>query len=126
MHVPSGVSLIVVAGLFQPPVDRTWQPCWYHPDGSGGLYSSCPDLRRVGIGVAKIEVAENDPEDCKFAWGAFAGIPGLPQTVPRSELFAVVVICFFATIGAWIGIATDSDTARNGVQEQRKVGDNAL
>ena len=82
---------------------RVW---WYY------YYSSEPALRRCGFGFACLS------DDSSFAWGAFAPLPGSVQTVPRSELYAVLAVVLFACPSADLVVVTDSqitaDTFRAG------------
>ena len=71
-----------------------WPPGVYYTDSSGGPFSSYPLLRRCGCGVAVIDMDYDyeTPDPAPFCWGAFFALPGAVQTVPRGELFAIVVV----------------------------------
>ena len=82
-------------------VPSEWPSGWYFTDGSGGAWGSVPALRRCGWGVARLR-------GDSFQWGAYGALPGLAQSVPRSELFAVLVILRRAVAGAFLHIVSDS------------------
>jgi hypothetical protein len=71
-----------------------WPVGVYYTDGSGGKYSSVPQLRRCGVGVACVE-----DEPLRFSWGCHSPLPGDRQTVPRAELFAIILIAKNAAPG---------------------------
>ena len=60
----------------------------FYLDGSGGARSSDPRLRRCGWGSALMNFSS--PLEPRLRASLFGGVPGLVQTVPRSELLAAV------------------------------------
>ena len=91
-------------------------------DGSGGKQSSDPRTRRCGY--AWIQQVDH-PADEWDAVGMCYTLIG-PQTVPRSELMALITILHF--IWAWDGepgeldIHTDSKVVFDGVRHQKRNG----
>ena len=63
-------------------------------DGSGGVHSSCPILRRCGWGVVELWAPGGwgDFEGMELSLATWGPLPGHKQTVYRAELFAVVVL----------------------------------
>ena len=61
----------------------------------------------------------------QLLFGAFAAIPGPIQTVPRSELFAVLMVVSAVVPGAVVTIVSDSAITVKGIQEHRCTGSNA-
>ena len=66
-------------------VPKVFQSGWFFTDGSGGEYGSHRLLRRCSVGIARMK---ND----KLEWGLYSALPGPQQSVPRSELFAGLVV----------------------------------
>ena len=93
------------------PPPATWPSGRYHTDAGGGIYSSLPLLRRCGVGIVYLcqdELAFR-PETIGahlFVWGAHAIMEGSIHTVPRAELYAIMLVVIHA-IGA-IVVVTDS------------------
>ena len=85
-----------------------WPSGVYFSDASGGKYSSVPALRRCGIGVASLDLHSN--LDSSFLFGAYAPLVGVEQTVPRGELYGILLIVRFAADGAKLDIRSDSKT----------------
>ena len=56
----------------------------YYGDASGGAFSSHPKLTRCGIGFCKVNGHTEER-----LWEVQLNLPGLVQTVPRAELFAL-------------------------------------
>ena len=63
----------------------TWQPDIYFSDGSGGVHSKVPRLRRVGWGTVRLG------QDGELGEACHGSLPG-KQTVPRAELMALVIL----------------------------------
>ena len=97
--------------------------CWpsglYFTDGAGGKLNLWPAMRLRGCGIAHVT---NDEANLHFIFGAFFGLVGKPQTVPRSELFAIVVLCRFLQHNASVLVYTDSLIVANGCKALRKTG----
>ena len=58
-------------------------------DASAGEYGRWPRLRRCGCGLARIRSSLDLTYE--LVWGAHFALPGDKQTVPRAELYAMVV-----------------------------------
>ena len=93
--IPDEVSLWYVGSYPR----GSWPAGRYHTDGSGGKYSSYAIIRRCGIGIVYMSQCDHDYADPEllcpevlFLWGAFSALPGNCQTVPRSELMAVLTV----------------------------------
>ena len=84
-----------------------WPSGLYCTDGSGGKFGSYPSLRRCGVGVAHVVSGQVLFGACSPLWG--------PQSVPRAELAAVLVVVSFAAPGAAIALAIDSRITCDGV-----------
>ena len=89
-------------------------------DGSGGKYSKDPRIRKCGY--AWIQQA-SDPKDEYDALGMFATLTGR-QTVPRSELSALIMfLSFLLQLEDEQGIQiihTDNDMVFKGVKKRKK------
>ena len=72
-----------------------WEPGHFYTDCSGGPFSSFPPIRRAGFGIAVIREDDHlyraEQWDV-FLWGAYGPVPGLSQTVPRGELYAILAV----------------------------------
>ena len=78
----------------------------YYGDASGGRFSSYGPLIRCGIGLVKVGY---DTDNNKYRkWGVQLNLPGLVQTVPRAELYALQYLMNEATQGANIEFITDN------------------
>ena len=89
-----------------------WSGGTLFTDGSGGSFGSDPDVRRCGMGIAWLR------GDYSLAGGAFAPIPGHRQTVPRAELWAVVVVAGMVRVGAHVTIVTDASVVASGISKK--------
>jgi ribonuclease HI len=85
-----------------------WPGGRFWTDGSGGLHSSIPVLRRCGCGIATLKRAAADPQDFERDWGYSFSLPGQKQTVPRAELMAILVILQNVEPLQPVDIASDS------------------
>ena len=74
-----------------------WPGGSYYTDGGGGEFGSLVQLRRCGIGIARLD---GETSDAYFLFGAYAALPGEHQSVPRCELFAVLCLC--AMVEIWV------------------------
>ena len=83
------------------PEYPSWGSGTYYGDGSGGEFTSHPSIRRCGVGIAKI----NESNELVFA--AAMNLPGIIQTVPRSEYFAFLYTVQLAEPLAHITFVTD-------------------
>ena len=63
---------------------------WWYSDGSGGPEGADPRMRRVGWSLVGIGLNDNGEYELKAA--LLGGLPGCIQTVPRSELYPLVVL----------------------------------
>ena len=74
-----------------PP--EPWPAGDFYSDASGGPFSSIAAIRRCGVGIAVIQEAPGSDHTCfELVWGVFAPLIGTHHTVPRAELYAMVVI----------------------------------
>merc|ERR1712194_134592 len=102
----------------------------FYTDGSGGEFGSLPSLRRCGVGVAHITFGADGMAACD--WGVYSGLPGPTQTVPRSELFALLWVLRQADPDKQVEIATDSKVtcsiyhARDAAEAEERDGDHVL
>ena len=72
-------------------------------DASGGELTSVPELRRCGCGLAKLN------PDFTLSFGCNFNLPGEIQTVPRAEIFALVVLVRHMHEGADVHYITDNE-----------------
>ena len=75
----------------------------YYGDASGGTFSSYPKLTRCGVGFCKV-----DRHTEQRLWGVQLNLPGLVQTVPRAELFALHFLVNEAQPESVIEFVTDN------------------
>ena len=75
-------------------------------------------LRRCGVGIVRSE------PDASVPWGAFSALPGRSQTVPRAELYALVLLAHMCQPDAILDVGVDSLTTVEGVLLERQSGDN--
>ena len=109
VHTPYVMHLMLSFVGCAPPQD--WPSGLYHTDASGGDHSAFKDIRRCGIGLAFL--CQDEEAFCVlssdlFLWGAFAPLPGKLQTVPRAELYAILVVCQHVVREGHIVIVSDS------------------
>ena len=83
-----------------------WSGGRYYTDGSGGHFGAFPVLRRCGFSVA---IVECEGSQASFGWGCFSPYPGSRQSVPRSELYAILTVLHNVVSGD-VEIVTDSKT----------------
>ncbi|CAK0814648.1 unnamed protein product, partial [Prorocentrum cordatum] len=90
------------------------QPITIFGDASGGKHGTDERRRRVGVGLAVIEVC--GPR-WRLAAGAIATLPGRRQTVPRGEIFAFALA--LEQLDADIHYVTDNMPLLKGWNAQR-------
>ena len=89
--------------------NRPWPGGKYWTDGSGGEHGSIPILRRCGCGIATMTVRqEGDRLIISRSWAVYFALPGSIQTVPRSELQAILVVLQNVEVWLPVDIASDS------------------
>ena len=57
-------------------------------------------------------------------FGVYFGLEGKVQTVPRSELFAIIVLCLLAAPNISIRVGSDSAICVSGVASKQRSGEN--
>ena len=57
-------------------------------------------------------------------FGVFLPLPGVRQSVPRAELFCVIVLVWLVKVGAWVMVVSDSDITVKGIKGRRSEGEN--
>ena len=87
-----------------PP--EKWEDKIFFTDGSGGKYSAVLELRRCGVCIAVVRFGAGLA--CEFVWGLCSNLPGSEQTTPRAELYAILLVLFFADDAGPIIIVSDS------------------
>ena len=80
---------------------QSWGSGVYYGDGSGGVHHKYPKLRRCGSAVCSLTL-EGVP-----AQVAYSRLPGPQQTVPRSELVALIMLLSMADSQSEITFYTD-------------------
>ena len=93
-----------------PP--QSWPAGLYHTDASGGRYGAYAQLRRCGVGICYLMQSEHlfssHPLGSHlFQWGAYAALTGSVHTVPRAELFAILLVVMHVGSGE-VCVVTDS------------------
>ena len=89
-----------------------WPSGYYFGDGSGDTYSSYDFLRRCGVGVHYVHA------DLTPGFEAWQPLFGPIQTVPRSELFAVLKVARKVHTGARVDFFTDSKIIKDAYYSQ--------
>ena len=103
------------------PLTGEWPPGTYYTDASGGPHSQVQQLRRCGVGIAVIDEDSAFFEDPPSAacqtvtgdglspllWGVHSPLPGQVHTVPRAELFAILLVAKNVMQGVVV-VVTDS------------------
>ena len=117
---PAATTLLHWVGC--PPVGG-WPGGEYHTDATGGEYIAIPEARRVGVAVARLTGAEADILEVE--WGLFCGLPGQIQTVPRGELYAIVMTVARLAWYTSVLFVTDSLPVHNGIVDHRCNGANS-
>ena len=79
-----------------------WPAGVYGTDASGGAYGSIPCLRRCGCGIVSIDLCS-----LQLVFGRSFPLVGQVQTVPRAELYAMLVVVQRVGSGG-VTIVTDS------------------
>ena len=80
---------------------QSWSSGSYYGDGSGGKHHKHAKLRRCGSSVCSL-TSEGVP-----AQVAYSRLPGPNQTVPRSEVFALIMLLSLADNGSVLTYYTD-------------------
>ena len=78
-----------------------------YSDGTGGKHSSCPVRRRCGWAWVQMQGG------LQLSFARFSPLCGAPQTVPRSELSAVIDILFFVPPDVELLIVVDAKYVSN-------------
>ena len=102
IHAPCVHLNIKYVNTPNPP-STSWVSGTYYGDASGGAHADHPTIRRIGCGLAKIN------SDGTLLFGARFNLPGPAQSVPRGELFCVVVLVGLVCKGACIDYVTDNE-----------------
>ena len=71
-------------------------------DASGGEFTSYACIRRVGCGLAAVDATGN------LLFGAKSNLPGLVQTVPRGEIYALLMLVNLAVHLAVLDFVSDN------------------
>ena len=101
---PSEFVCHAISGPSQPEAGLSkWGSGVYFGDASGGVYTSYPTLRRVGVGIACF-----DEEDGAFQFEVRYPLPGEVQTVPRGETHVLVFLTSMLRENADVTLYTDN------------------
>jgi len=87
--------------------NKPWPSGYYFGDGSGGPYSKFPTIRRAGVGVHYVSP---DKVPTHNYWQP---LPGDSQTLPRAELFAVLLVALHVEEAAVVDFFTDSKITKD-------------
>ena len=85
---PIAEKLYVYDPHHETPDNHEWPPGLYGTDAGGGEWGGYPELRRCGAGIARVQSVA----PFRVLWAAHAPLPGLVQTVPRAELYAITLV----------------------------------
>ena len=89
----------------------------YNGDGSGGLHSQHPTLRRCGLAIVCLK------EDVdQVAYALQCNLPGPVQTVPRAEIYATMLLLTKAKRNSNLEYFTDHQALRNNYNQGRGAG----
>ena len=89
-----------IKGVVDPfnltPDQNVWNPGIYGTDASGGKWGSYTPLRRCGCGISQLVGLE-----APFAlqWAAHFPLVGPVQSVPRAELYSIVMLVCRVPLG---------------------------
>ena len=78
-----------------------------------------------GLPFAGVVVVSSLGADASLNFAGFFALPGSPQTVPRAELYAIIVVLLFLSPGACAVIYTDSALCSKGFAAKHRSGDNS-
>ncbi len=92
-----------------------WDQDIYWTAGSVGHSGNQPNLRRCGVGISHVN------EELQFTGGLFGALPSSTQTVPISEVYAMLAVILNHSDRAPITIVTDSEISER-VFEKRPQG----
>ena len=98
--VPSNESNLQIIKDTSP--QTVWASGTYYGDASGGEFTAYTCIRRVGCGLAAIDASGN------LLFGAKSNLPGLVQTVPRGEIYALFMLVNLAIHSAVLDFVTDN------------------
>ena len=85
------------------PPAGPWPSGDYHTDGTGGKYTSLPEARRFGVWVCPPgRVA------AEYVVGLWSVLHGCVQTVPRSEVYAALLVSVRVDWDAVVTIGIES------------------
>jgi len=99
--------------------DGQWRSGTYYGDASGGEFTSYPELRRCGCGVAAIH------PDGTLHYGASFSLPGEIQTVPRGELYALLFLVDRLAPLTEVDFVTDNEGVFNIYNKGPKASNNS-
>ncbi len=98
--LPSNEPNLQVIKVTSP--QAVWASGTYYGDASGGEFTSYACIRRVGCGLAAVDATGN------LLFGAKSNLPGLVQTVPRGEIYALFMLVNLAVHLAVLDFVTDN------------------
>jgi len=98
-HEPSIMLSITIVS----PENVIWNSGTYYGDASGGIHTQYPKLRRVGVGLARIN------PDNTLSFAIHSNLPGAVQTVGRGETFSLVLLMREIVVGAQVDFVTDNE-----------------
>ena len=85
------------------PAANCWRGGLYFGDGSGGIFSKYPTIRRCGVGVAKMNKNTGDLDfACNFS------LPRHVQIVARAEAHALQIVLEHVNSGEAVTFVTDN------------------
>ena len=78
-------------------------------DASGGKYSSYQALRRVGCGLVMLTPDSVCKNSSKLLAAINCNLPGPVQTIPRGELYCILIAVTLAPENSTIDFVTDTE-----------------
>ena len=112
-HEPSPKTRLVKEMLHEQSVEEVLGSGKYFGDGSGGIHNGCPRARRCGCAVVQIG------QDGRPLVALRYNLPGDVQTVPRSEVFALILLLQNVQWDSNTVFYTDHQNLRNNFNKGR-------
>jgi hypothetical protein len=114
---PQFAPIEVLEVIYTSPDQAVFGSGTYYGDASGGLHTSHTAIRRCGVGLAAID------EQGQLIYGASFNLPRAVQTVPRGEIFALVLLIRLASEHSNIDYVTDNEGLYNTYSSGPEAGD---
>ena len=107
-HAPSNISNFLILNFQSVESNFLFDSGKYYGDGSGGLHSQHQTLRRCGLAIVRLAQDGNS-----VAYAIQSNLPGPVQTVPRSEIYATILLLTHAQRNTELEYYTDHKNLMN-------------